>query len=247
MTRLTSARTAGVMYLLYIALALPSGILYGRATSGGAMAFRLAHVAEHAAEVRIAVLLTVLTCFVALALTVSLYGITRDEDHELAVFALCCRLGEGFINAIAPVGMLAVLWIATATGPDAPDPVASRAIASYLLKQSWASVGALLFAVGSTVFTALMLRGRMIPIGLAWLGVIASVILDVCLPLQLVGLLRGMAAQLIWLPMAAFEIPAGVWLIVRGVRPLAGNAGTRLVIPREALPPDPLASPGAPG
>jgi hypothetical protein len=51
--------------------------------------------------VRIAVVLTLLTCFVALTLAVALYGITRDEDHELAMLASTCRLGEGLLNAIA--------------------------------------------------------------------------------------------------------------------------------------------------
>jgi NADH:ubiquinone oxidoreductase subunit K len=58
----------------------------------------------------------------------------------------------------------------------------------------------------------------MIPVALAWLGVLASVLLVVALPLQLAGLLRGPVTQLMWIPMAAFEIPLGLWLIVRGVR-----------------------------
>jgi hypothetical protein len=170
--------------------------------------------------VRLAIVLTVLTAFVALALAVGLYGITRDEDQELAVLALCCRAGEGLINAIAPVGMLSLLWLATDAGSAALDPAGTRAVAAYLMKQSWSLIGALLFAGGSTIFTWLMLRGRMIPIGLAWLGVIASVILDIGLPLQIAGLLRGAIAQVMWLPMALFEIPVGFWLIMKGVRPL---------------------------
>jgi len=226
MTRSTSARLAGVTYLLYIGLAFPSMILYGGATRGVGTAAKLARIADHAGDVRVAIVLTMATCFVAIALAVSLYGITRAEDHELAVLALSCRVGEGLMSAIAPVGMLALLWLATSKGPDAPDPAAARAIAAYLMKQSWATIGALLFAVGSTIFTALMLRGRMIPIGLAWLGVIASVILDVFLPFQLVGFLPGMLPQLMWIPITLFEIPLGVWLIVKGVRPLrASNLG----------------------
>jgi hypothetical protein len=60
----------------------------------------------------------------------------------------------------------------------------------------------------------------MIPSPLAWLGVLASVLLVVALPLQLVGILSGLVTQLMWIPMAAFEIPLGVWLIVKGVAPV---------------------------
>lgn len=57
----------------------------------------------------------------------------------------------------------------------------------------------------------------MIPVGLAWLGVLASVLLVVGLPMQLAGLLRGTVTQLMWLPMAVFEIPLALWLIIKGV------------------------------
>lgn len=204
--------------MLYIALAFPSMVLYGRATRGSEVAARLAQIAAHANDMRMAVILTMLTAFVALGLAVGLYGITRSEDHELAVFALCCRAGEGMINAIAAVGMLALLTIGTAGASDALDPATARGAATVLMRQNWGWFGGFLFAMGSTVFSWLMLRGRVIPVGLAWLGVIASVILDFGLPLQIAGVLRGMPAQLMWLPMAAFEIPVGFWLAVKGVR-----------------------------
>jgi hypothetical protein len=71
--------------------------------------------------------------------------------------------------------------------------------------------------VGSTLFAWLFLRGRMIPIALAWLGVLASVLLVVSLPLQLADVLHGPVTQLMWLPMAAFEVPLGFWLLLKGV------------------------------
>jgi hypothetical protein len=220
MTRKSSARLAGAMYLLYIALAFPAMVIEGRAKAGTGTAAKLASIATHVGDMRIAIVLTVATCFVAIALAVGLYGVTRDEDHELAILGMCCRVGEGLINAVAAVGMLTLLWVATAMGGDALDPLGARAVATLLMRQSWSLIGALLFAVGSTIFSWLLLRGRMIPVGLAWLGVVASVILDIGLPLQITRLLPETLAQLMWLPMAAFEIPLGFWLVVKGVTPL---------------------------
>jgi hypothetical protein len=74
------------------------------------------------------------------------------------------------------------------------------------------------FAVGSTCFTYLLLRGRMIPVALAWLGVIASVLLVVCLPLQLAGSLPNSMKMIIFLPMLVFEVTLAVWFFVKGVR-----------------------------
>jgi hypothetical protein len=59
----------------------------------------------------------------------------------------------------------------------------------------------------------------MIPAALARIGVVASVILVVGLPLQLAGMLGGAMAQLMWMPMLAFEVPGGVWLMVKAVPP----------------------------
>jgi hypothetical protein len=82
---------------------------------------------------------------------------------------------------------------------------------------------AIFFAVGSTLFCWLLLRGRMIPIALAWLGVVASVLLVVILPLQLAGLFGGSMSWsasvtwLVWLPMLVFEVTLALWLIIKGV------------------------------
>ena len=79
------------------------------------------------------------------------------------------------------------------------------------------AVTATFFAVGSTLFSYLLLRGRMIPIALAWLGVVASVLLVIGLPLQAAGFLSGPIAKIMWLPMLAFEVPLGLWFITKGV------------------------------
>ncbi|MEO8356940.1 MAG: DUF4386 family protein, partial [Chloroflexota bacterium] len=82
---------------------------------------------------------------------------------------------------------------------------------------------AIFFAVGSTLFCWLLLRGRLIPVALAWLGMIASVLLGVILPLQLGGLFGGSMSWassvtwLVWLPMLVFEVALAFWLMIKGV------------------------------
>ena len=58
---------------------------------------------------------------------------------------------------------------------------------------------------------------------LAWLGVLASVLLVVILPLQLAGLFGGLTSWsvsvtwLVWLPMLVFEVTLALWLLIKGV------------------------------
>jgi hypothetical protein len=162
MTRTTNARVAGFTFFIYIAAGV-SSLALGR---------------SHATDV-----LTLVTSFCALLLGVTLYALTREQDPDLALLALACRVIEAIPG----------------------------------------NVGAIFFAVGSTLFCWLLLRGRMIPVALAWLGVFASVFLVVILSLQRGGLLAGGVSWfssltwLVWLPMLLFELTFAVWLIAKGV------------------------------
>ena len=164
MTRRTNARAAGVAFLVYIAAGITSMAMSGRTNVTDALA--------------------VFMSLSALVLGVTLYAITRDVDHDLAMLAMICRVVES---------------------------VPGHAL------------NAIFFAVGSTIFSWLLLRGRLIPAALAWLGVVASAGLVVILMVQRAGLFGGnkgwysSATWLIWLPMLVFELSFAVLLIVKGV------------------------------
>ena len=218
MTRTANARIAGFTFLFYIAAGMTSLMLFRRATEGDAMADRLASIAGHAGDVGVLVLLGFAQCFSALVLGVTLWAITRDQDADLAMLGLACRVGEGIIAGLSIPTTLAVFSLASSAGNDASTSAAAQTLAGYLLRQDVA-LPATFFAVGSAAFSWLLLRGRLIPIPLAWLGVVASALLVVCLPLQLAGFFSGPFAMLMWLPMLAFEVPLGLWLLARGVAP----------------------------
>jgi hypothetical protein len=218
MTRTTNARIAGFTFLLYIAAGVTGMVLFGRATSGEGIAAKLTSIAQHAIDVRVAIVLSLLTCLAALVLAVTLYRITRDEDPDLAMLALTCRVSEGVLGAIFILATLGLLWLGTAAGANAPDGAAAYALGAFLFKvQGWNTIiSATFFAAGSTLFSYLLLRGRMIPVALAWLGVLASVLLVVGFPLQLIGFLGGLFGGLIWLPMLVFEVTIAFWLLIKG-------------------------------
>jgi hypothetical protein len=220
MTRTTSARIAGFSFLFYIAVGITQIFVGSGATSGDDTAAKLRSVATHAAGMRVNLVLTLVISVTALTLAVALYGITRDEDREIAVLALVCRAIEGgVIPVLSMLATLGLLSLGSAAVANAPDGAMATVLAAYLLNvRGWnALIAATFFAVGSTLFSWLFLRGRMIPVPLAWLGLVASVLLVVGLPLQLTGFLRGPATQLMWIPMAAFEVPLGLWLLTKGV------------------------------
>ena len=79
-------------------------------------------------------------------------------------------------------------------------------------------IGAIFFAVGSLIFSWLLLRGRMVPVSMAWLGVLASGLLTVVLPLQLAGFSTGpVTGYYQWLPALVFQVALALWLLIKGV------------------------------
>jgi hypothetical protein len=218
MTDKTNARVAGFTFLFYIAAGILSLVLFSQATGGQGIAAKLASIAQHVLQLRLTIILGLLQAVCAIVLAVTLYAITRDQDSDLAMLALTFRVGEGLLNAISTRDTLELLWLGTSAGPNAPDTVTLQVLGKYLLDGPGWSMSAILFAMGSALFSYLLLRGRRIPVSLAWIGLLASVILVVGLPLQLAGLLRGSVTSYMWIPMVAFEVPLAFWLLIKGVR-----------------------------
>lgn len=91
---------------------------------------------------------------------------------------------------------------------------------------------ALFFAVGSTIFAWLFLRGRTIPVWLARVGVIASGLLVALLFVQRAGVFAGAfnvsspVTWALWFPMLIFEVTLAFWLLFKGVPSLPAAART---------------------
>ncbi len=220
MTRATNARIAGFTYLFYAVIGICGDLLMRRAFGGVDDAATLARFAEYAIDVRIDILIKVLESFSALVLAVTLYGITRDEDHELAMMAMVCRVAEGVLGALSIPSYLGLVWLAKAgIGPGALDSSTINALRTYLLMPvPSVPLGTIFFAVGSTIFSYLLLRGRMVPVSIAWMGVLASGLLVVLLPLQLAGVPTGpLTGYYQWLPALVSQTVLALWLLIKGV------------------------------
>jgi hypothetical protein len=217
MTRTTNSRIAGVAFLFYIVVGVSSMMVGSGATRGDTVADRLASVAAHAPQIRTTIILNLLANFSALVLGVTLYGITREEDNDLAVFAMICRVCEGLSGAITLRESVALLRLAAA--PPSEAVLANAGV--LFMPDAPMGIGATFFAVGSTVFSYLLLRGRMVPLPMAWLGVLSSGLLVVLLPLQFIGVVSGVLTSFLvmWMPALVFELTLAVWLIVKGAAP----------------------------
>jgi hypothetical protein len=219
MTHRTSARLAGFTYLVYTAAGIGHEFLMHRAAGVEGDVAKLARIAAHATDVRVTIVLTVIECLSALVLAVAMYGITRDQDPELATLGLVCRVAEGVLVSTAIPELWQLLWLAKGTAAGTLDAATASTLRAYLLMPGPSvPVASIFFAVGSTVFCALLLRGRMVPAALAWLGVLSSALLVVTLPLQIAGFSTGpVSGYYQWLPSLLFQLVLAPWLLIKGV------------------------------
>jgi len=233
MTRNTNARIAGFTYLFYAATGAGLELLMHRARGAGTGvdAAMLASVGTHATDVRLSILLALLECFSSFVLAVTLYSITRVENQELAMLGFVCRVAEGLLGALTNISSyLVLLWLATA-GRGADTATTTAAQAFLLIPGASVLIGSIFFAVGSFIFSYLLLRGRMVPASIAWLGVLATGLLAVTLPLQLAGFGTGpLTGYYQWVPSLVFQIVIALWLLIKGVSTPAASARNRYAL-----------------
>lgn len=220
MTRTTNARIAGFTFLFYTAIGMCVELLAHRVNAVSGDAAKLARIGEYATDVRFVILLTLLESLSALVLAVVLYRITRDEDPELAILAMACRMVEGVLVSLRIPDHLALLWLAKAgVGTGALDNLTTNALRAFLLMPGPSvPVAAIFFVVGSTIFSYLLLRRRMVPVSIAWMCVVSSGLLVVTLPLQLAGFPTGPLTGMVqWVPSFISQTVLALWLLIKGV------------------------------
>jgi len=217
MTLRANSRLAGFTFLLNFVFGLGKIVLFNQASAGDGTAAKLASIAQHPTLVRVAAFLLLLEFLFDLVLAVTLFALTRDQDRDLALFAMGCRLTEGVIAALATGSRMDLLGVAiasrTATGANA---AALQALGASLLNGT-AGPAALCFSLGNLIFASLFLRARSIPVWLAWLGVVASILGLLEFSVEMLGFLHGPMTIVPWIPMALFELILGLWLLVKGV------------------------------
>ena len=213
MSRNAYARLAGFMFLFYIVNGITEMVLSRPLHRGADAAAILANIAQHVQMAKFTTFLTFLTGIDAILLGLGLYAITREFEPDLALLAFAFRVGEGINGVMAGVHSATVVAFATRCA-RAADRAAVNVAGTMLLFGGDITFGGTLFACGSAIFAYLILRGRILPAWLAWIGIAASVLLLIALPLQMCGFA---VSNYVWGPMAIFEVVGGVWLLVRGV------------------------------
>jgi hypothetical protein len=218
-SRRKTALIAGVFYLITF-ISIPTLALYGPVKddrdwilgSGG-------HTA-----VLVGGLLEVIVALAGIGTAVTLYPVIKRHNEGVALGFAAARVLEAgmiFAGVVSLLSLVTLRHLGTAAGANAAALVTTGAShvaiynATFLLGQS------LMPGINALLLGSLLYRSRLVPRIIPVLGLIGAPLLITAVIATLfggIGQYSSMAA-LAALPVAAWELSLGIWLVVRGFQP----------------------------
>jgi len=207
--------TAGVLYLLTF-VSIPTLALYGPVKGAN---YVLGSGPDTAAV--IGGVLEIVVALAGIATAVTLFPMLKRRNESLALGLVAARVLESGTIVVGVAFLLSVVTLRQ-DGTGAGALVTSHALVTlydrmFLLGQSFMP------AVCDLLLGFLLYRSRLVPRGLALIGIAGGPVLVVGYLAVLFGAVdqHGPMAGLSALPVAVFEFSLGVWLIVKGFHPQA--------------------------
>ena len=168
-----------------------------------------------------------------IATAVVLFPVLRRQSEALALGFVAARIME---SVFISVGILSVLTIVTLrqdlAGAAGAEAAALAPVGTALVTlQEWTfnlGPGVVVGLGNGLILGYLMYRSRLVPRGLAWLGLVGGPLILLSGAAVLMGVIEaGSSWQLIaTIPEFFWEIGLGVYLIVKGFKPSPVTTGT---------------------
>jgi Domain of unknown function (DUF4386) len=214
------AQTAGLMYLLVIAVFVTGLFLRSSIEKSGNFIDFSHRIASSAHVYRIGVSVQLSTMLLALWLAISLYVALRPVNRNLALAALSFRLGEIVLGATWIILQFLSSSVYIAADHAGMFSVGQLSELSELISQASANslnVSAIFMGMGSTIFFYLFLRSRYIPRALSGLGIFASLLVIAACFAKLILPEYTSILDLAFIPTGLSEVTTGLWLMVKGL------------------------------
>jgi hypothetical protein len=216
------ARVVGVIYLAAMALSMFSQVYVpSRLVVPGDVAATARNLVASEGLFRAGIVIDVLVFLSDVVLAWALYELLRPVDDALARLGAFLRVADAAILACATLnGLLGLRFSSGATYLKAIEPEELQALSRAFMIQRGTGlyIGFVFLGAGSLVFAYLLLRSRYIPRVLAAWGIFASALLALgALATLQSPWFAANGAMVSMVPMFLYEVPLGVWFLVRGV------------------------------
>ena len=224
--RRTWSRVAGFLYVATNVTATLGFIIKGGFAVRGDAAATVANLTQSGALYRSSLALELVTVAGVIPLIVGLYVALRPVAPNLALLAAFWRLMENSVLAVLTLGSFLALAL-VARAPALGDSQTMPAMVTALLSVHTYGfqIGFFFLGLGSTLFSWLWWRSRLIPRWLAGLGLFASALMAaVALAIIVEPRVYATVTMAYMAPMGFYEIGLGLWLLIRGIDPEKASA-----------------------
>ena len=217
-----TALVAGVFYLITF-ISIPTLALYGPVknhrdwilTSG-----------SHTG-VLVGGFLEVIVALAGIGTAVTLYPVVKRQNEGVALGFVAARILEATMIFTGVISLLSLVTLrqAGATGATAAALVTTGA--SHVAVYNWTFLlgQSLMPGINALLLGSLLYRSRLVPRIIPVLGLIGAPLLICTVVATLFGGFKLGSPELAALPVAAWELSLGVWLVVKGFRPSRITAG----------------------
>jgi len=217
------ARVAGWIYLIAMALSLFTQMYVPDKIDVPHNVSATAHnLSAFAGLYRTAIVVDILIFVSDVVIAWAFYELLKDVDRELALLGAFLRVADAAILATATLcGVVALRLVSGAEYLEGMDlkELAGLARLAIGIRGAGLYAGFVFLGAGSTVFAFLLLKSRLVPRLLPAWGMLASPLLALgSLGTLLSPWFAANLSMLAMLPMFFYEVPLGLWFVVKGVQ-----------------------------
>ena len=167
--------------------------------------------------------LEVIVALAGIGTAVTLYPVVRRQNEGAALGFVAARVLEAGMIFTGVVSLLSLVTLRQdlggAAGANAAALVTTSASHVAVYKWTFLLSQSLMPAFNALLLGSVMYRSRLVPRVIPAIGLIGAPFLICTVIVTLLGSFKLGSPQLAAVPVAAWELSLGVWLVVKGFRP----------------------------
>jgi hypothetical protein len=217
----TTALVAGTFYLITFIASIPALILLGPVLDN------TDYVVSSGADTRVLLgcVLDVVTALAGVGTAVTLFPVVKRQHEGLALGFVTSRMYEAAVIMIGVVCLLAVVTLRQDIGGTSGTDTASLVTAgrSLVAVRDWTFLlgPAVAASLNALLLGTLMYRSGLVPRVIPLTGLLGAPLLLTAALATVFGLIEQLSvwSLIATLPVAAWELSLGLWMVVKGFRP----------------------------
>jgi hypothetical protein len=216
-----TALVAGTFYLITFIASIPAVILLGPVLNNPD------YIISSGADTRVlwGIFLDVVNALACVGTAVALFPVVRRQNEATALGFVTSRVLEAAIIMIGVVSLLAVVTLrqdlAGATGSDTTTLVTTGQALVAVRDWTFLLGPSLMAGLNALLLGSLLYRSRLVPRIIPTMGLIGAPLLLTATIATLFGQIEQLSvwSGLATLPVAAWELSVGVYMVVKGFKP----------------------------